>query len=293
MRLLIVTDDRFAADVMRSIAEDGEYVRVVGVASSAQEAEAIAAGVKPDAALVHSAVAGGGPACCRAIQAAAPRCGIVGYAPASTSASRALIRAGAIGLVGRDAPTAEVLEALRRASRGQASMSAQLMSRLIAEPDQLAGVSSDRPGMEGRHLEVLDSIPEAVIVVDPQGRIVFANAQTQEVFGYDIDELLGEEVEKLVPERLRKTHATQRFLWVHDLAPAGIEPGGYLIAQRADGSIFPALITLGPRRTEVGMFVTILLRDISSDEAFDLRIVEGPALRASGRTRVAGRTPGA
>ena len=112
--------------------------------------------------------------------------------------------------------------------------------------------------------DLLEAARDAMIVVDRSGRIVFVNQQAEKLFAYPRDELLGNALEMLVPERYRESHLLHRNQY--SLLPrrrtmgAGIE----LFARRKDGTEFSADITLGPFQTPQGSFVTAAIRDISA-----------------------------
>jgi len=102
-----------------------------------------------------------------------------------------------------------------------------------------------------------------MVVVDADGRIVLVNAQAERMFGYDRGELLGAEVELLLPSSFRARHVEQRATYYSAprLRPMGA--GFDLVARRHDGGEFPAEISLSPVRTEQGIFVTASVRDIT------------------------------
>lgn len=111
---------------------------------------------------------------------------------------------------------------------------------------------------------VFEAAPDAVFVVDADGRIILANAHAEELFGYPRSELLGQTIELLVPERFRDAHIGQRNAYVEQprKRPMG-HPGLDLRGRRKDGSEFPAEIALGPLNTDRGLLVTAIVRDVS------------------------------
>ena len=111
--------------------------------------------------------------------------------------------------------------------------------------------------------ELLERLPDATVVVDRDGVIVQVNSQTQELFGYDRDELIGQKVEILVPESYRAHHHNHRADFVE--APKTRRMGAdlELYGRRRNGSEFPVEISLSPVSTDKGLFILSAIRDIS------------------------------
>jgi PAS domain S-box-containing protein len=111
--------------------------------------------------------------------------------------------------------------------------------------------------------DLLESAPDAMVIADEAGRIVLVNSQTQRLFGWPRDELLGQAVETLVPHRFRQGHATHRqgFFGAPKLRQMGA--GLQLYGLRRDGSEFPVEISLSPIQTEGGLLIASAIRDAS------------------------------
>jgi PAS domain S-box-containing protein len=128
----------------------------------------------------------------------------------------------------------------------------------------------------GAHDEIfrklLDTAPDAVIVVDEHGMIVLVNLQTERMFGYARDQLLGQLVEILIPERARPNHGSLRrgFVTSPKVRPMG--SGLELHGRKQDGSEFPIEISLSPLPTEQGMLVSAAIRDITERRQNEQRI---------------------
>jgi hypothetical protein len=114
---------------------------------------------------------------------------------------------------------------------------------------------------EGRYRALVDAAPDAIVAVGPDGRIVLVNAQTERIFGYRRDELIGELVEILVPEATRAAHPNRRGAYFADPRPRPMGAGARLAARRRDGSEFPAEISLSAIETEDGTLVAAAIRD--------------------------------
>lgn len=110
---------------------------------------------------------------------------------------------------------------------------------------------------------LMEAIPAALIVVDADGRIVLVNAQAEELFGYRSEELVGESIERLLPERHRGGHPRLRAEFSADARPRPMGAGRELHARRRDGREFPVEIGLNPLDTADGPMVLAAIVDIT------------------------------
>ena len=110
---------------------------------------------------------------------------------------------------------------------------------------------------------LLEAAPDAMVIVDDQGRIVLVNAQVEERFGYRRAELIGQSVEMLVPDRFAGMHVRFRSGYVAGPRTRPMGLAGDLFARRKDGTEFPVEISLAPLETEEGLLVSAAVRDIS------------------------------
>nr|WP_309249582.1 PAS domain S-box protein [Paraburkholderia sp. CNPSo 3274] len=128
-----------------------------------------------------------------------------------------------------------------------------------------------RRRQEERFRQVVEAAPNAMVMLDRDGRIVLVNAQTEKLFGYPRDELVGQSIEVLVPERFRSRHPEYRDAFYSDLKTRPMGAGRDLFARRRDGSEFPVEIGLNPVSTDEGMFVLAAVVDITERRRLEER----------------------
>jgi PAS domain S-box-containing protein len=116
-----------------------------------------------------------------------------------------------------------------------------------------------------------------MFVVDATGAIVVVNALAERLFGYRREEMLGQPVEVLVPERVRDQHVIQRRSYVATPQTRAMASGLELAARRQDGTEFPAEISLGPLRTAGGLLVVAAVRDITERRRAEAELREQKA----------------
>ncbi|WP_257581736.1 PAS domain S-box protein [Streptomyces sp. TLI_146] len=124
---------------------------------------------------------------------------------------------------------------------------------------------------EERFRGLLEAAPDAMVIVDDTGTIKVVNAQTQALFGYQRDELLGLPVEILVPQRLRAHHTLHRDAYAANGQVRPMGAGLELYGLRKDGSEFPVEISLSPLETTDGLLVSAAVRDVSDRKAAEER----------------------
>jgi len=112
-----------------------------------------------------------------------------------------------------------------------------------------------------RHL--LESAPDAVVIVDGEGSIQLVNAQTERFFGYLREEMIGEPVEMLMPKRYAADHIADRAHYTESPVSRPMGPGLALFGRRKDGTEFPVEISLSPLETEEGTLISSAIRDVT------------------------------
>jgi PAS domain S-box-containing protein len=125
---------------------------------------------------------------------------------------------------------------------------------------------------EARFRDLLEAAPDAVLITDDQGRIQLVNAETQRLFGYHRDELMGREIEMLIPQRYRGAHVGHRGGYIAAARTRPMGAGLELYGLRKDGSEFPVSVSLSPTTTDQGLMVFCDIRDITEQRAIETQI---------------------
>jgi protein-histidine pros-kinase len=128
----------------------------------------------------------------------------------------------------------------------------------------LAATVTERRRAEGRFRLAVEAAPNAMMMVDREGRITLLNRQVERSFGYTQEELLGRSIETLVPERFRSDHPGHRGRFFAEPQARPMGAGRDLFGRRKDGSEVPVEIGLTPVQTEEGTFVLVSIIDITA-----------------------------
>jgi PAS domain S-box-containing protein len=125
---------------------------------------------------------------------------------------------------------------------------------------------------EARFRGLLESAPDSIVVVDSAGIITIVNSETERMFGYERQELLGQPVEILVPERSRGRHYGDRAAYSADPNTRPMGAGRQLTGRKKNGSEFPVEISLSPLRAEDETLVISIVRDVTERRLFEEQI---------------------
>jgi PAS domain S-box-containing protein len=131
---------------------------------------------------------------------------------------------------------------------------------------------SARKRQEERFRRVVEAAPNAMVMINAEGRIEMVNTQAERVFGYARSELLGQKMELLVPERFRAFHPGLRGAYFTDPRSRPMGAGRELFGLRKDGSEFPVEIGLNPIETDEGTMVLSAIVDISDRKEKEQKI---------------------
>lgn len=159
----------------------------------------------------------------------------------------------------------EIIRASKAIARGEFDDKAHVYSRdeigILAEA--INHIAEELGTAENKFRRMLESAPDAMIIVDKAGTIRLVNEQAEKVFGYTRSELIGRPVEILIPERFGGIHPGHRDHYFTSPATRTMGMDMELYGRRKAGEEFPVEISLSPLETEEGLWVSAAIRDIS------------------------------
>jgi PAS domain S-box-containing protein len=166
-----------------------------------------------------------------------------------------------------------IFETTRRCKNGSfvvVDVSKRLVTDEHGQPLYIAVSKKDvtrlrhEAAVEAKFRALFEAAPDAMVVVGNDGRIVLMNGQTEKFFGYGRDELIGQPIEILIPNRFREGHAARRDRYLGDPQPRPMGAGFALHGRRKNGTEFAADISLSPVEANDGPLVFAAIRDITA-----------------------------
>ena len=305
VRVMVADDEDSLRLALCDLVEGEEAMACVGMAGSADEAIQLATETQPDVALVDVRMPGGGVEIVRGLKRCSPATRVLALSAYDDQETVIqMLSAGAVGYLVKGTAAAEIVEAVRRAARGQASLSVEAISSLVKEfvgdKDQRERAGGVLRRSEERFRGLVESAPDAVVVIDEDGAMQLVNGETERLFGYTREELLGLPIEHLLPEHFQEAPVGYRIGDPVDLNASSIgagldvrgvrsefpvdisvsaletdegrlvHKGGNIVlvneqttGRRKDGSEFPVDISLAAIETDQGRLATAFIRDVS------------------------------
>jgi PAS domain S-box-containing protein len=142
------------------------------------------------------------------------------------------------------------------------------IERTQAEADRAESLAREEAAraqaeVEARYRGLLEAAPDAIVTVGADGAIALLNSQAEAMFGYRREELIGQPIEVLLPERFRERHVGYRTAYATKPHTRPMGVGYELYSRRKDGSEFPVEISLSPLKSAGGLLITSVIRDVS------------------------------
>jgi PAS domain S-box-containing protein len=127
---------------------------------------------------------------------------------------------------------------------------------------------------------LLESAPDSIVIVNQYGTIELINIQTERLFGYNRNELVGQPINILLPDRYKQNHQRNVESYFSNPNVRSMGKGLELFARKVDGTEFPVEISLSPLRTEYGTWVSAAIRDVTDRKVFEQALFEANRLKS-------------
>lgn len=160
--------------------------------------------------------------------------------------------------------------------------------RAVTDLSRKSIYASARDTTEMRRTEqkirsILESAPDAMIIANAVGEITLVNNQTEAMFGYGREEILGKQIEMLMPERYRERHVSHREQFIHNPRIRRMGAALELFGQRKDGGEFPVEISLSPLETEEDVLTVSAVRDVTQSKSLEKQLRQAQKMDAIGK----------
>ncbi|HXN03045.1 MAG TPA: PAS domain S-box protein [Candidatus Dormibacteraeota bacterium] len=266
--VLVADDDAAVRQALADLISDEPGMRLVAIATNADEAIRFAGEHRPTVALLDVRMPGGGGLrAAREIGVCSPGTRVLALsAYEEKTGVYEMMDVGSSGYLVKGSSDAELVDAIFRTARGQLNMSANLATACFQD---LLRDAREREHAEAVHRKseeqfrgLLESALDAMVVVNARGEIEAVNMQVERLFRYERSELVGHPVERLLAERFREALVAHRERYIAMAQSRPTNVGLELTACRKDGSEFPVDISLSPLEADEGRLVAAI-RDIT------------------------------
>jgi two-component system sensor kinase FixL len=148
------------------------------------------------------------------------------------------------------------------------------MSGRTPSPQEFAAMEVALQAAQARLRSILETIPDAMIVIDQRGRVESLSTTAERLFGYRADEVVGRNIKMLMPTPHREQHDgyLERYMKTGERRIIGI--GRVVVGQRKDGTTFPMHLTVGELRADHGHYFTGFIRDLTDQQLAETRLNE-------------------